>query len=381
MSLLEVPLSDPVPMAIGTLGARQMCLVEVTVDGVHGLGETWVNHPAWAARERLLTFRHGVAPLLGGRELSTPRQLLDELAGALLPRAEQAGAAGPVWHALSGLDIALWDVLARLHGRSVAAMLSDVDVDVDVDTENGVPVYASGIGPNDVERLSERAASLGVDTVKARVGFGGETDLATVRAIRTVLGDVVKCAADANRAWTPGEAVEAAAALRDLGVAWLEEPLRHDPPEELARLKDRTGMALAAGENVYGERAFHEHLLGSGLSLLQPDPAKSGGLSLVGPVTAAAADHGVAVSPHCYSGGVAVAASVHLAMASRNVTAVEMDVRPNPLRTELLDESWSVIDGHVAAPEGPGLGVAVVPGARRRYEVGSEVLIARGACR
>lgn len=375
VSILEVPLGAPVPMAIGSLGARHACLVEVVVDGVRGLGETWVNHPGWAAQERLLTFRHGVAPLLAGRRFSSPRGLLVELADGLLPRAEQAGAAGPVWHALSGLDLALWDLLGKRHGQPVAALLARGDVAA------SVPVYASGIGPTEVERLCESAAALRVDAVKARVGFGAETDARTLRTIRRALGDDVACYADANRAWAPEEAVEMVSLLRDFGVAWLEEPLRHDPPAALARLGERTGMPLAAGENLYGEQVFADHLAGSGLALLQPDPAKSGGLSLVEAVTRSAAEVGTAVSPHCYSGGVALAASVHLAAAFSAVTAVELDIRPNPLRTGLVDESWTVTAGRLAVPTGPGLGVTIDPRTRRRHEVASELLIAGGVVR
>lgn len=376
VSVLEVPLGDPVPMAIGTLRARHVLLVEVAVDGLWGVGEAWVNHPAWACRERLLTYRHGVAPLLAGRTLGGPAEVLAELGAALLPRAEQAGAPGPVWQALSGLDLALWDLAGRAAGVPVAALLAPARIPAPA-----VSVYASGIGPTQVEELCAAAAAQGIARVKARVGFGAETDARTLKTMRAELDPDVELYADANRAWGPEEAVEMIALLRDFGTAWVEEPLRHDPPGELAALVERTGMPVATGENLYGERAFDDLLAAGCVGLLQPDPAKSGGLSLVGSVTRSAAARGVPVAPHCYSGGIALAASVQLAAAFPSVPMVELDIRPNPLRTDLFDEPWPVVDGHLAVPKGPGLGVTWDPERSERYVVAREDLIVGGRLR
>jgi L-alanine-DL-glutamate epimerase-like enolase superfamily enzyme len=376
VSLLEVPLGDPVPMAIGTLRARHVLLVEVAVDGLWGVGEVWVNHPGWAGRERQLTYRHGIAPLLVDRRVRRPADLLAEVAGAMLPRAEQAGAPGPVWQALSGLDLALWDLAGQAAGLPVSALLAPGRT-----PDAAVPVYASGVGPTRIEELCEAAAAQGIRRVKVRVGFGAEVDQRTLATVRAVLGDDVELYADANRAWTPDEAVEMIAVLRHFGTEWVEEPLRRDPPGELAALADRTGMPVAVGENLYGEPAFAELLATGRVGLLQPDPAKSGGLSVVGEVTRSAAAHDVPVAPHCYSGGVALAASVQLAAAFRSVTMVELDIRPNPLRTDLLDERWPVVDGHLTVPPGPGLGVALARDRYAEHVVASEDLIVAGRLR
>lgn len=367
LSVLEEPLCDPVPMSIGILRARRSLLVEVSVDGVWGVGEVWVNHPSWAAHERLLTFRHGVVPLLAGRDVSDPRGVLHDLARALLPGATQAGSHGPVWQALSGLDIALWDALARRRGCSVAKVLNP-----EVVPRAQVPVYASGIGPSAVEQMCEQAARQGVRAVKVRVGFGRATDVATLTAVRSVLGDGITLLADANRAWTLDDAVEMSAVLSDQGAAWVEEPLRDDGAAELAALASRTDLPIACGENLYGHDAFEHYLAKAGLAVIQPDPAKSGGLTTSAAVARSAAARGVHVAPHCYSGGVALAASVHLAAAYGSVSMVEVDVRPSALRTRLLDEPWDVRDGCVELPRAPGLGVQVDPGTRRRFLLAEE---------
>ena len=374
LSVLEEPLAEPVPMSLGLLGVRHSLVVEVAVEGQWGVGETWVNHPDWAWQERLLTFRHGLAPLLDGRGFDDPRVLLSDLAAALLPRATQGGMAAAVWQALSGLDIALWDVLGKLSGRSVAEMLHPGRVPA---TE--VDVYASGIGPTRVHELCGVAARQGVHAVKARLGFGVDTDTTTLARIRAELGDDVQLFADANRAWSMAQAVAMGPVLREFGVAWVEEPLRHDRPDLLAHLTERTGVAVAAGENLYGGDAFEDYLSQGRLTVIQPDPAKSGGLSTCAGVAQAAEAHGVAVSPHCYSGGVALASTVQLAAAFANVAMVEVDVRPSELRTSLLRQGWGIADGRLAVPRGPGLGIEIDEETRSRHVVAEEEIVLSGS--
>lgn len=364
LTLLEVPLDEPVPMSLGRLRSRHACLVEVAVDGVWGVGESWVNHPAWAAQERLTTYERGVAPLLVGREVLDPPGLVDDLVAALLPAAEQAGAPGPVWQAVSGLDLALWDVLGKLHDRPVAALLAPGR-----EVAASVGAYASGIGPSRVEELCRTAVRQGVRGVKVRLGFGAETDRRTLAAVRDHVGPDVEVYADANRAWTFQEALEAGVLLREHGVAWVEEPLRHDAPHLLAELSRRLGVPLAAGENLYGRDAFTAHAEDGALALLQPDVAKNGGLSTAVAVARLAAERGLPVAPHCYSGGVALAATVALAAACDAVDVVELDVRPNALRTALLDVDWEVRDGRLEVPDGPGLGVRLDAEAVQRHQV------------
>lgn len=374
LSVLEERLSDPVPMSIGTLGSRHCLLVEVEAGGRWGLGETWVNHPDWACHERLATFRHGIAPLLSDRVVDSPQALIAGLAEELLPRAEQGAVVGPVWQALSGLDLAVWDLLGKLEGRSVAEILNPGRPPV-----ASIAVYASGIGPTRVEELCEVAAGSGVRAVKARVGFGVDADNRTLGAIRSLLGDDVSVFADANRAWSHDEAIEMSAVLAAHGAAWIEEPLHDDSPAAIAAFCKQSGIPVAAGENLYGLAAFENQLAQTPLAVIQPDPAKSGGLTTCAAVADRAAARGIQVYPHCYSGGVALAASVMMAAALDNVSMVEVDVRPSALRTALLDQPWRIRGGEVAVPRGPGLGVVLDEDVRARHLLAMEEIVIGGA--
>ncbi|MQY02683.1 mandelate racemase/muconate lactonizing enzyme family protein [Actinomadura macrotermitis] len=348
--VFEVPLDEPVPMSFASLRARRTCVVEIRAGGLVGIGESWVNHPSWAWRERVATLREGVAPLLAGQDAADVRAVHGRLVRELLPLGRQWGAPGPIWQAISGVDMALWDLAAKAAGVPLAVLLGAPGPPAPV------PVYASGIGPDRVEDLTERALALGARALKVKIGFGRERDEAVLRAARATAGDAAQVFADANQAWTPGEAVEMCALLADHGVAWCEEPVAGNALRDLEEVHRRTGMPLATGENVYTEEAFAGYLASPAVAHIQPDVAKTGGVTTALAVAARTAEHGTAFTPHCYTGAPTVAATAHVAAAA-GAAWVEFDVRDNRLRTDLTTVPFQVRDGALAVPDGPGLGI------------------------
>src|SRR5699024_9584747 len=155
----------------------------------------------------------GVAPIALGRDALDPATLLDTLVVALGGVGRQWGAHGPIWQAISSIDIALWDLRGRLSGTSTAQTLGPV--------RDSVPAYASGVGPTKVHELTERALELGLTAVKTKIGFGRETDRATIAAVRETAPNM-RIFADANQAWTLDEAIDNATWLQEERVEWLE---------------------------------------------------------------------------------------------------------------------------------------------------------------
>lgn len=344
--VLESPLDDHVPMSFSRLRARRTFLVEVHAGGQVGVGESWVNYPDWAPAERLATTLDGVAPLILGQDAREPGAILDLLVAALEGVGRQWGAPGPIWQAISGIDIALWDLRGRLEQRPTAQLLGLV--------HESVPVYASGVGPTRVHELTERALELGLGAVKAKIGFGEETDRATIAAIREVSSQV-RIFADANRAWGMDEAAENARWLQDAGVEWLEEPLADDTPEQFAALHRRSGIPLAGGENAYGLAELTALAGTEGLVQLQPDVAKSGGLTMLRRVAERIRDTDCVLSPHWYAGAIGLRASVAIACSVERSGWIELDVRPNPLRDELVTGGFPLREGRILAPTAIGL--------------------------
>lgn len=343
--ILEAPIDDPVPMSFSRLTARRSCLVEVHAGGLVGVGDSWINYPDWAPAERVATLLDGVAPLVLGRDVTDPPTILRHLEASLSGVGRQWGAPGPIWQAISGIDLALWDLAGKRANRPAGELIGTAD--------RAAPAYASGIGPTDVERLTERAVELGLTAVKAKIGFGDRTDRATIDGIRRV-SDSLQIFADANQAWDLEEAIDQARRLKDLGIGWLEEPIRGDDPTDLSRLYSKTSMPLATGENVYTPAALQTAAAVPGLAQLQPDPGKSGGLTVLAELAGTLPDS-CRLSPHWYSGAVGLRSAVTLATALPTAGWVEYDVRPNPLRDDLLADGFPFHNGHLSAPTSVGL--------------------------
>lgn len=358
--VLESVLEDQVPMSFAVLRARRTFLLEVHAGDAVGIGESWINYPDWGAAERLATVFDGVAPIALGLDARRPAEVLATLVDALSGVGRQWGAPGPIWQAISGIDIALWDLRGRLAGTSTAQLLGL--------TREAVPAYASGVGPTKVHELTERAMELGLTAVKAKVGFGAETDRATLAAIRRTAPEA-RIFADANQAWTLPEARENARRLHDEGVEWVEEPLRGDDPAELAQLHRSTDVPLASGENVYGLPALAELAATPGLVQIQPDVAKSGGLTIPRQLDERLQGAGCALSPHWYAGAIGLRASLTVAATTRHAGWLELDVRANPLRDELVTEGFPLRDGRLLAPTAAGLVGDLDPRAVERFQV------------
>jgi L-alanine-DL-glutamate epimerase-like enolase superfamily enzyme len=352
--VFEVPLREPVRMSFAALARRRACVIEIRSGDLVGVGESWVNHPAWAWRERVATFTEGVVPLLLGADAAGIGELRRVLSRRLLPLGRQWGAPGPVWQAISGVDMALWDLAGKAAGRPLADLLAGPSGA----PSRTVPAYASGIGPDRVEELAERAVARGFRALKVKIGFGAERDAAIVRAAQAAAGDGVAVFADANQAWPVEEAVRRCAALRDQGVQWCEEPVDGNDLADLEKVHAETGLPLATGENVYTLDAFTRYASSPAVALIQPDAAKNGGVTTALEVGRAAAAGGTGFSPHCYSGALGLTASAHVA-AAVGATWVELDVRDDPLRTRLAAPPPEVSDGLLRVPSGPGLGLAI----------------------
>lgn len=359
----EVPLEAPVRMSFGGLQRRVMAVVEVVdTDGHRGWGETWANYPSWVMTERAATVEQGLAPLLVGAVVDlfdvehSIAALQARLVEELWPLGRQWGALGPMMQAVSGADQALWDLAGRRRGLAVAGLVGETHPSRLL--RRRVPVYASGVGPEDVLAQVERCVRAGFQAVKLRVGFGTAADKANLVAARRGLGANRDLLVDANQAWSFDDAVSMADVLRDVGVAWVEEPIADADPADLAAFARRTGLAVAAGENVYGRRNWLALLDTAEVRVVQPDVSKQGGITELLWICGQATHRGRRVEPHLYGGRVALAATLQVAACCPGVNRVEFDVRPNPLREGGVPRFQSLAEKSINVPAEPGLGTA-----------------------
>lgn len=350
--VLRWPTRHPVQTSFGVMHARPAILVRVEdASGASGWGEIWCNFPDCGAEHRAGLLQTVVAPLLIGQAFASARDAFDRMTARTAVLAIQSGEPGPIAQVIAGIDIALWDLLARRAGQPLWKMLGG-----DSDT---VKVYASGINPERPQDVVLAKLAEGYTAFKLKVGFGEDQDLTNVAAVRSVLPVGAEWMVDANQAWDLKTAKRMAGKLQDFKPQWLEEPLRADQaPSQWKSLAESTEIPLAAGENLIGAAAFQSMIASQSLGVIQPDLAKWGGISGCLPVIEMVHAAGLRYCPHFLGAGIGLLASAHiLAARGRANGMLEIDANENPLRTVLSPALNRVINGTSQLGVEAGLGV------------------------
>jgi D-galactarolactone cycloisomerase len=275
---------------------------------------------------------------------------------------------------MSGVDIALWDILGKVRGRPLYQLLGGK-------WRDKVPVYATALYPEEPSKVAKRArafAEQGFHGVKIKVGFDLAQDIAIVRAVREEVGKDFIVMTDANQGYEVDVALRASQAFADSGVFWLEEPLFVEDIQGHARLREAGKTPIAVGENLHMRYAFENFIVRGAVDFLQPDVARAGGITEIRKIAALAAAHKVPISFHTWGDAIALATSIHLSAAIQECIVMELDYTYNPLRAELLREPLELQRGYLCPPEGPGLGVEMELEALQRFAFfGSEELAVR----
>ena len=336
---------------------RSALLVQVETDeGITGFGSCSGNGAILEAMiERVFK------PLLVGKSPSNIEELWETTYFRAV--AKEFGSRGLGVVALSGVDIALWDILGKAKGEPVFKLLGGA-------ARDKVRVYATALYPEEPAEVVKKAlafAQKGFRAAKIKVGFNLAQDIEIVRAVRAELGNDFTLMTDANQGYTLGVALKAVEAFAACGAAFLEEPLFVEDIAGHASLKAQGKVPIALGENLHTRFAFENFIARGAVDILQPDVARAGGISEAVEIAALAARHGLSVSFHTWGDAVALAASLHLAAALKNSSIMELDCTENPLRSELLRAPLEARNGFMLPPQGAGLGIELDPKALKRF--------------
>ncbi|MBA1146483.1 mandelate racemase/muconate lactonizing enzyme family protein [Ectothiorhodospiraceae bacterium WFHF3C12] len=351
--VFRAPIDTPVRTSFGLMRDRPAVLVRAEdEDGAAGWGEVWCNFPACGAEHRGRLAASVLAPRLLGRGFASPAHAHAALTRETRILRLQTGEHGPLAQAISGVDLALWDLVARRAGQPLHRLLGGAQ------SANTVPAYASGINPETAVEVIARAREAGFSAFKVKIGFDDARDRAVVRSVADSLAPGESFMVDANQGWTLEQARRNVPALVEAGAGWLEEPLAVDSPAtDWAALADECRVPLAGGENLTSVEAFMAAADAGHLQVLQPDVCKWGGISLCVPVARYALRAGRRYCPHYLGGGVGLLASAHALGAVGGDGLLEVDINPNPLRVELMGSPDTVQSGRLRLPQGPGIGV------------------------
>jgi L-alanine-DL-glutamate epimerase-like enolase superfamily enzyme len=351
---LRIPLragAGPAASSQAEPPAVDSLLVKVTTaQGYEGWGEALGFETAPMARQAI---EGVIAPLCAGQDAMRIAPLMR----ALQERLHVLGRAGSLMHALSALDIALWDIAGKAAGVPLHRLLGGGVADL--------ACYASLDGYFD-----PALARAGVrDALDA--GFRGvklhERDVAVVRAAREEAGPDVDLMLDVNCAWSLNQAREKAAELAGIGLKWLEEPLW--PPENydgLARLRAACAIPVAAGENVSTLLDFDRLMGGGAVDFVQPSPAKMGGVTELCKVFTVAAVRNVTTVPHTFYHGPGLLAAVQVSAALGTADTM-IEWRHCDLEARVYGSALIPEQGRIRVPQGPGLGIDPDPAVLRAY--------------
>ena len=260
--------------------------------------------------------------------------------------------------AMSGIDIALWDIRGKAANMPLYQLLGG--------RSKPVPAYAGGVslGYQDPAKLVDEARPLiasGYKAVKLRAGDTPRRDLARIAAVRKAFGDELAILTDANTGYSVADARAAMPGMDDLGVGWLEEPFPAHAFRSYIEAKSFGMVPLAAGENHYTRFEFNRVIEDGAITILQPDLCKTGGITEALRIAALASAWKLPINPHSSMTGLSHAATIHFLCAIDNAGYFEADVsKANLFRDELVSQPYVVgKDGCVLPLEGPGLGLEV----------------------
>ena len=369
VSRVEVfPLAYPEPHDSNR--TRHVTLVKVTADdGTFGWGECISQWPE-AALAVVTLIDRGLADLIVGEDATQPRRLWNTLAG----HAYWHGRGGIISFAISALDTALWDLAGKLAGQPVSALLGGAQRD-------RVPVCASVIlNTLDLDATAAQFAGYrdrGYTAVKGgwgqvkEAGFGMDPrrDVAIARTIREAVGDDVGVTLDVSAlaGWTASHACRMARELEQFHLNWLEDALPHYDEAGWRRLRAATTQRLGTGERCWTIEDYRRLCEAGVVDLVLIDPGRVDGLTGAWLAALEVAAFNVRWVPHSWSSAINTAAALHVFAATANGHVFELKPERSPMQHELVRTPFEQVDGYLAVPTVPGLGVEVDESVVARY--------------
>jgi len=356
--VLEHVLDTPFQSASMRFDRRQHLLVEVECDdGTIGWGEC-----LGPARPNAAIVAAYKPWLIGQSPLETEKHW-----AVLYNVLRDQGQRGLAVTALSGIDIALWDIKGKHFGVPVSILLGGR-------FRESVRAYATGAFKRDgVDRVEDNAADIarfraeGFHAAKIKVGFGLEEDLRVIQAVRAAAGSDMRVMIDGNHGYDALEAIQLGRKAADFDIAWFEEPVVPEQLDAYRAVRAGQPIPVAGGETWHTRWGMREPIETRCIDIIQPDVCGAGGFTEVRRIADLAALHGVRMVPHVWGTAVQIAASLHViaAMIPNPVRPdpiepiLEFDRTDNPFRQAVVTVPLEHVNGIVAIPDGPGLGIEI----------------------
>lgn len=369
---IAAPISIPYAREIEGIvfGQYRTTIVKVHTDaGVIGIGECIVRLTPTATRDIVETIK----PVLIGRD---PRdtEVIWELMYAIM--VNRGHTKGFYIEAISGIDIALWDAVAKYEGVPVWKLLGGLHNDP-------IRCYASSIRFRGLEtsvQEAENYVAQGYDAMKIKIAGGNpRQDIELVQAIRDAVGPDITLMVDANCGYDAATAIQVGKKLEECDVYWFEEPVMPDDLDGYRKIARALHIPIAAGEAEFTRYGFRDLIEKGGVSIVQPNVSRAGGFTECKKIAALASAHHLTYAPHTGSTSiVCLAASMQLAAFLPNFLIYEYmrsdwnKNQRNPLRHELAKEPFEFFKhGYLSVSSKPGIGMELNEEIVGKYRVGA----------
>lgn len=366
---LEAKVEKPILSGLAPFTAFTATVVALTTDdGITGYGECIARK---SPRVVETVVRDLLWPVVQGRDPRDAEGLWDEMFAVLRGWGHYRGF---VQEGISGIDQALWDILAKAQGVPLYKALAGAG-------RERVPCYASSVYVKDIEAMAKEAAdqvaSCGHKAVKVKIGRSAELggtklDVESVRRIREAVGPDIELMVDVNGAYDAATAIKVGRALEPYDITWMEEPVYADDYAGYELVRRSQPLPIAAGETEFGLFGFRELLARRALDFVQPQIGRVGGFTAARRLGGLVHAYNLKMAPHTgLSGGVAYLAALHLAASAAALHRYEFWYGQNPLREIFSEPFPQPKDGFIAMPKGSGLGLEVDRRALDRFRVSS----------
>lgn len=356
--LLYHELDVPFQSSFSTFKARFHCLVEIVCDnGLVGWGECLGPADINAAVVKSMS-----QMIIGRSPLDIEPIWLD-----VYNQYRDQGQRGPIHTALSGVDIALWDIAGKHFNAPIYQLMGGA-------YRTEIPVYATGgfrLEGQDhkeacVKEMMQYVAD-GFKAVKIKIGYGIKSDLETIKAVREAIGPDVAFMIDANHGYDAIDAIEIGRRATEFNIEWFEEPVVPEALTAYQKIRSSQPIPVAAGETWHGRWAVSDALEKGCVDILQPDVCGIGGLSEARKIITLADTHHVRLVPHVWGTAVALAAGLHFhailppapPVHEARSPHLEFDQTYNPFRQSIVSNPIKHNNGVVTVPNGPGLGIDI----------------------
>ena len=357
--LFHKKLSSSMRISRGGFEVRNHVIVEVFTDkGIVGLGEGVGD--AYLIKQIL---KESIVPKAMGLNPLNIEVIRDKLIDSQVYLEQK----GSVICAASAIEMACWDIKGKALDVPVFQLLGGLYRDK-------IEAYASDIyWEEDPKKMGENASrikSMGYRFVKAHLGCKSpKEETPRVQALRDSLGPDIGLMIDLNGGYNSLQAFQATKLWEPYDLIWLEEPINPTKTDSLSDLRNRTRIPIAAGENEFRVYGFKQLFDKNALDIAMPDIGRVGGIQETRNICALAESYGILVSPHNYSSGILLGATIQLMASVPNTHLLEIDTSENAVYQELLIEPLQIEEGFVKVPKFPGLGVKLDEEVLKKYSI------------